>query len=84
MCKESVCEDGFAADNKDLRHLLLSTFKVEVTCSHSLNVSKSSCQSKMQNCLSCIPEIKFVLLATFEVSSVGLMNTRIVSRKKRR
>jgi len=47
MCKESVCEDGFAAGNKDPRHLILGTFKAEVTCSHSLKVSNSSCQSKM-------------------------------------
>jgi len=48
MCKESVCEDGFAAGHEDPRHLLPGTFKVEVTCSHSLNVSNSLCQSKIQ------------------------------------
>ena len=48
MYEESVCEDGFAAGHKDPLHLLPVTFQVEVTCSHTLKFSNSSCQSKMQ------------------------------------
>jgi hypothetical protein len=84
MCKESACEEVFAACHKDSRLLLLGTFKVEVTCSHPLNFTITSSQSKMQYCLYCIPEIEFVLLGRFVVSSARLMNTRVVSRKKRR
>jgi hypothetical protein len=59
--------------------LLKSKLRVHTLWTFRIPHVRAKCSS-----VSCIPEIRFVLLGRSEVSSAPLMNTRILSRKKRR